>query len=279
VFHLYQELRPGQVRGIPWLHAVTQAIWDLSGYTDAERARAKAAACLVGTVEGGNPEEGEPEGVDGIAPAVSSESGEIVVDSAGNPVEQLSPGLILYAPDGKKVVFNQAGVASNADWVRVSLREIAAGVGLSYESFTGDFSQGNFSFSKLGQAEQRSLLAAIRRQIFIPLAMDRIWEWFITAAIAAGLLPDKPELYDVLWSNPQYESADREADATADRLEMRLGLRSRREIIASRGKDPDAVDADIIKDQVIRDELGIVSDGDPRQTSLSGTTNPDRTDK
>ena len=273
VFHLYDPSRAGQVRGVTWLHAIVQAIWDLSGYTDAERVRAKSAACMVGSVEGGDPEEGEPEGVDGTAPAKDA-TGNLVTDSAGMPVEQAAPGLIMYAPNGKKIVWNQAGVQSNADWVRVQLREAAAGIGLSYESYSGDFSQGNFSFSKLGQAEQRAMFRALREQLFAPMALDPFWSWFIDGAIAAGLLPDVPELYDVTWSDVQIESADRAEDARADILEMRAGLRSRPAIIRSRGQDPDTVDAEIAKDQEARAALGIVSDGDPSQTSMSGALQP-----
>jgi capsid protein len=52
---------------------------------------------------------------------------------------------------------------------------------------------------------------------------------------------------------------------------MRAGLRSRSEIIESEGRDPDEVNRDIALDAQKRKDLGIVSDGDPSQVSLSGT--------
>jgi capsid protein len=104
--------------------------------------------------------------------------------------------------------------------------------------------------------------------------MDPIWTWWVDTAIAAGLLPEDERLYGVTWSSPQFESADRYNDAKAYQMEMRLGLRSRREIILATGRDPDDVDRDIALDNERRDALGIVSDGDPRQTSLAGLEQP-----
>lgn len=271
MIHLYQERRPGQVRGMPWLAQVVPATWDLGGYADAERVRAKSAAMLFATVQGGDIDAGVPTGSgDGIAPAADAD-GDLVVDGQGNPVEQFSPGFIAYLPAGKEINVNQPGTAAGyADYVRASLHEIASGVGLSYEVLTGDLSQVSFSATKLGLIEQHRLIRALRQHVFVPFVCEPLWRWFLDAAQTAGLLPDEPGLSAVRWSEPEVESADREGDVKADLLELRIGKRSRPEIIRASGRDADAVDSEIARDQRKRVELGIVSDGDAAQTTLSG---------
>lgn len=270
VLHLMQELRPGQVRGMPWMHAVIQLIWDLAGYTDAERVRKKTEACLTATVEGGDEE--EDVNPSGIAPTTAGTPPTPMTDKDGRPIEQLRPGWIMYAPPGKKVAFNTPSATSGyREFTSVGLHEFAAGIGMSYEVVTGDLSGVNFSSIRLGLNDQHRIFRALREQVFCALAMDQIWEWFIEEGIVAGLLEDDPiYLLKMRWSRPRIESVDRLTDAKADQLEMRNGTRGRRSIIADGGQDPDEVDAEIKADNDNRDKLGIILDSDPRQTSGSG---------
>ncbi len=270
VLHLLQEARPGQVRGVPWLAPVIMALWDLGGMSDAERARAKIAHCLTAFVESVDSDEGTPPRPDGITGA-EDEFGNLVVDMQGDPVEQLHPGLIGYLPPGKKITINSPTLPSGYDaYQRVGLHEIAAGIGLAYEVLTGDLSQVNFSSIRLGLNEQNRMIRGLREQVFVPLAMQPIWEWFCEAGQFAGLLPLEADAFPCRWSSPRVESVDRKTDAEADLREMRNQTRSRRDVIASYGQDPDAVDAEIALDQENRRRLGIVSDGDPGEVSLSG---------
>jgi lambda family phage portal protein len=280
VVHLYQEARPGQVRGIPWMHAVIPAVWDLAGYADAERVRAKAAACIMAWVQGGDPDTGVPIGVDGIGPAEDSDApGEVAVTTDGDPIERMMPGFVGYLPDGKTVEVTSPGTAQGySDYVSASLHEIAAGVGLSYSTLSGDMGDANFAQGKLGQNEQHRLMRAIREQVFCPFVMDPLWSWFVTQAILSGHLPDDERLYGVKWSSPQIESVDPLTDAKAHLAQMRAGTHSRREIISGRGRDPEDVDAEIAADKAARLKMGIILDSDPSQTATSGTIQGGGTD-
>jgi len=46
ILHSYRVLRPGQIRGVPWLSPVMMALRDLDDYADAERVRKKIEACV-----------------------------------------------------------------------------------------------------------------------------------------------------------------------------------------------------------------------------------------
>jgi len=274
---LMWELRPGQVRGLPPMQALIPGLHDLSGYMDAERYRAKGAASTMAFVSGGNPEEGYPDGVDGIAPAVDPDAGDLVEDGDGNPIEQLRPGWIAYLPEGKQITFNSAGAPANVDgYVRVQLHEMAAGSPLSYPTMTGDLSNVNFSSIKFGLTEQNAAVRAFREQVFIPLALEPIWQWFVEAAIAAGLLPNNAELFYPTWSRPQVESADRLNEAKADQLELRNGLASRPGLLRARGADPETINREIAEDKAARAEFGIVIDGDPSQVTTAGGLQPEQ---
>lgn len=236
---------------------------------DAERARAKVAACLTAFVESPDVGDETPPRPDGITGA-ENENGNLVLDANGDPVEQLHPGLIAYLPPGKKIGVNSPTLPSGFDgYTRVSLHEIAAGIGLAFEVLTGDLSQVNFSSIRLGLNEQNRMVRALRQQVFIPLAMQPTWEWFCEAGQFAGLLPLDVDSFPCRWSSPRVESVDRKTDAEADLREMRNCTHSRRDVIASYGQDPDAVDAEIALDKENRERLGIVSDGDPHQTAAS----------
>lgn len=273
VVHLFRPERPGQVRGVPILAPVMLSLWDLAGYGEAIRVGTRAAATLVATVTGGD-EENPP---DGIANE-EDDAGNVVTDAWGNPVEGLTPGTVLYAPPGKTISIHTPQPPSGvADYVNAMLHEIGAGVGLSYHVLSGDMSDSSFAQARLGLIEQAKHIAALREADFVPTTLDPIWDAFINASILADLLPDRP--YPVRWSAPKQQSADRLDEAKAAMVEMRLGLRSRPEIIEADGRDPDDVNAEIAADKKTREALGIVCDGDPAQVSLSGGLQPLISDK
>ena len=93
VMHQYCILRPGQVRGVPWLAPVMLALRDLDDYRDAERMRKKTEACLAGIVV-------RPEGSTGPIGAVSTDP------KTGNVLERMYPGMIEYLKPGEDIKFN-----------------------------------------------------------------------------------------------------------------------------------------------------------------------------
>ena len=269
IAHLARETRPGQVRGVPFAHAVIMATWDLDGYNDANRVRSKGAACHMASVSGGTEDE-DVENPDGMGMTTTS-NGTLVTDSDGHPVEDLRPGGILYAPDGKEITFHSPPAAQDHEATnRVALREIASGLDQAYESLSGDLSGVNFSSIKFGLNNERLEMKILRQNFFVPLFLDVVWNWFIEEAILAGLLPNDPSLYDVEWSEPEFGSADRSNDAKADAIEIRNGLASRSQAVARRGGDITTINDQLLEDRKWRMENDLVLDSDPGQTSGAG---------
>jgi lambda family phage portal protein len=265
IAHLFEQQRPGQARGVPWLAPVIRRMRDFDDYTDAERLRKKIEACLTAWVKGGDEYDGgDPAEVDGLAPTR-------VTDSEGIPIEQVEPGLILYLPDGKEVVFNAPHtIGGYAEFAKVELHGIAAGARMTYELLTGDLEKVNFSSIRSGKLTWNRTIDTLRAHAVIPLLCDRLYDWFVDAAISAGLLPDLVEVGALMgrtrplrrwprrWHPPRPEAVDRLKDAKADELELGVMLSTRTELLGRRGKDFRKVVDELVEEQKILEAAGLL---------------------
>lgn len=254
IIHLYRRDRVQQ-RGVPWGSPVIRGLRDLDDWTNAELVRKKTEACLVGIVTGAD------DGEQGIAPSVT--------DSDGRVIEQFEPGLIAYARGAKSIDFNQpAPVSGMSEWLRTQLHIIAAGWCVPYELLTGDLSQVNYTSYRAGLIEFRRMASAIQWQIVIPIFCQPIWDWFIEAAWAAGLLPEPQAACE--WQPAGFEAVDPQKDAVADLMEIRMGTKTLRQAIAQRGWNPDAILEEIARTNGDLDRLNITLDSDPRKVTQQG---------
>jgi lambda family phage portal protein len=259
VVHLFARDRVQQ-RGVPWGAPVMRALRDLDDWTNSELVRKKTEACLVGIVTSADDAD------QGVAPSV--------VDSDGKTIEQFEPGLIAYARGGKDIKFNQpAATAGVSEWLRSQLHIIAAGFRLPYELLTGDLSQVNYSSIRAGIVEFRRLVSAIQWQIVIPIFCQPIWDWFIAAAYAAGLIPVATAAVE--WEPPKFEYLNPLDDARADLMMVRMGSTSLRRVVARQGENLDDILNEIAETNAVLDKLGIVLDSDARKVTQQGLYQPD----
>lgn len=237
IAHVYEELRVGQLRGIPWLAPVIVAMKDGDDAADAERVRMKIAAAMTAFVFGDDTEE------EGVSAKVE--------DYDGNPVEVFEPGLIAYVRGGKDIKLpNPVAATQWESFWRTTVQQIAIGAGpFTYETLSGDLSRVNFSSIRKGEKGVRRMVDQYRSQMFIPLACDPIWRWFIDGAKAAGLIPRFREDetsgalveidYPVRWIDPPWEEVDQTKQAAADLSRMRSGEITLFDVIVKNtGRDP-----------------------------------------
>ena len=115
------------MRGVPWFAPVILKLRDLDDYDDAELMRKKIEACFAAFVTGAQDEETLGKPSTGIS---------------GDRVESFEPGMIEYLEPGKDVKFaSPSANGGYAEYMRLQLHAVAAGVGLTYELLTGDLSQ------------------------------------------------------------------------------------------------------------------------------------------
>lgn len=254
VAHLYEKQRT-QTRGVPWMAPVVRRIRDVDDYDFAESIRKKIEASLVGVVTS------DDETEEGVAPRVETARGRLI--------EKFEPGLIAYLRGGKDIKFNQpAAVGGYEEYKRVTAREISTGARVPYELLTNDLSVVNFSSSRVGIVEFRRLCRVMQWQVVIPMQLQPWWNWFGEAAFLAGRISSPNPRCE--WAPPKWEAIQPHDDAIARMIEIRLGIRSWKEVVAETGRSPEAVMAEVKWFNDVVDAMGITLDADPRRTSMKG---------
>jgi lambda family phage portal protein len=249
--HLFQPLAPGQVRGVSWLHPVLLRLHELDQTEDAQLVRQKVAALFAGFILDG---EGGAAGfeVDGTP------AGPSVLDGG------LEPGTLKVLPPGKDIRFSDpAQVGDVPDFIKMQLRGIAAGMGIPYEMLTGDLSSVNYSSIRAGLVEFRRRVEQVQHSTLVFQFLRPVWRRFITLAVMSGALPvndfaANAEAYmAVKWITPGFDWVDPKKDVEADALAVVNGFKSRREVVAARGYDIEALDEEIAGDAARATGLGL----------------------
>lgn len=255
VIHIYEVERPGQVRGVPWLAATMLRLKDFDDYEDAELVRQKIAACFTVFVQDANPDN----------PAGSGDALDI---------ERVEPGIVEMLPPGKTVTFATPPTTQNFDaYSRKVLLGAAAGVGLSYESMTGDLSNVNFSSGRMGWIEMQRNVESWQYNMLVPMMCDAVWEWFMAVGFLAGKVPQSA-ISMALWTPPRREMIDPGKELTAQANAIRSGLLSLQEVHRQNGYDSETILSEMAEDNKKIDELGLVLDSDPRKTMKAGVVQP-----
>ncbi|WP_274626566.1 phage portal protein [Arvimicrobium flavum] len=258
VAHVFRSDRPGQARGVPWFAPVVLRLRDFADYSDAQLIRQKIAACFgafITTADTHNVETTDGQGTSDGKPGYS--------------VESLEPGMIERLRPGDSVTFGEPPeVEGYGDYTKAVLREIAAGLGISYEAFTGDLSGVNFSSGRMGWLEFQRSIDAWRNHMLIPQMCAPVANWFLDGA--AAVLGRRYPAH-VMWTPPRREMIDPTKEIPAARNAIRSGLSSRAYEQRRLGFDPDVLDAEIAASNKRADDLGLILDSDPRKVSLAGT--------
>lgn len=256
VLHIYKPTRPGATRGASWFAPVLLRMKDFDEFEDATLMKQKIAACLaVLTTD-----------VDGTA----GPTGE--ADTEDPTIDWLRPGMIKSVAAGQSIEVVQPPAATDyAEYAQASLRSQAAGLGVTYEDYTGDYTELPFSAARMsrlriwGQVEDR------RWRMLVPQFCDPVWAWAMEAAAIMRLASaDEPPA--ARWSAPPMPMIEPDKEGLAYQRLIRCALISQSEAIRERGYDPDELFAEIAKDNATIDKLSIVSDADPRKMTQAGQT-------
>lgn len=262
IIHLFRPTRPGQVRGVPWLHASLKKFRDLDDYHVALLLKAKIEACFAAFVtnEGGR---------------ASPLMGETESDGAGNRTEHIEPGIISYLKAGEEVTFAQPGNSDAHTLLsRSFLQAAAVGAGVTYDQISGDLTGANYSSLRAGKIEQRRQVSQRQWSLLIPVMCRPIWQAFAAQAELAGV-KGATRLKDE-WTPPGHEMIDPAKDVTALLIQVRSGLKTLDQAIREMGYDPRQQVREIGEANKLLDELGLVLDSDPRRTTRTGIVQADQ---
>jgi lambda family phage portal protein len=188
----------------------------------------------------------------------SSSSG--FASGSHDPVEQdWEPGIIKVLPPDATVSFPQVPDADGtSELLKHMLRQVAVGAaGLCYELLTGDMSEATYSSTKVSIEAFKRRCKSIRETLLIARLLRPIWRRWVTLEILSGRMyapdfeRDPTPYFNVDFLFDDFASLDPYREAQADVALINAGVRSRRETIAARGRDPDDVDAEISADTFV----------------------------
>lgn len=174
IIHLHIVNRWPQTRGVPWFHTTLKKLNDMDGYSDAEITAARGAANYMGWLNKGDP----------------LNDPDVDVEEDGSLQMELAPGTIGVGPAGSEMVFNNPTRPNTAfsEFMNHMAREVAISLDVNYASLTGDYSQSNYSSSRLAILDDRDAWRAIQAW-FARTFLQRVFEEWIYAAMLSNAIP------------------------------------------------------------------------------------------
>lgn len=230
VIHSFKIDRPGQLRGVPWAHAVINTLKDFDDFQYATLVRQKIAACLVGVI--------------------TSIGGETLINpdklkQKRKNETKMTPGSFKYLDEGEDVKFSSPPPTQNyREYVAETIRAVACGFGITYESISNDYSQVNYSSGRMGHIEMRKNLEQWRWNILIPQFCDPYMAMFKEWCKLRGIVGSEDEISHE-WVPPAYSMIDPTKEIEADKEAIKAGLKSKSMAIREQGLDPDQVREEI----------------------------------
>jgi lambda family phage portal protein len=264
VCHLYEELRPGQTRGVPFLTSVILRLHEVQAYDEAELTRKRVDACVAAFV---------------LAPADdgtdANDSGDklLITDSEGHTLRHIEPGMFHVLRGGSDVKMHVPAASPGYEgYMTVALRTIAAGCDMPYELLSGDLSKVNYSSLQFGMDSFKASIVQLRDTQLVPHVLAPTWQWFADVAEASGAFRFRApeEKRQVAWVPPPWPRVDRKGEAEATLKELRLGRTTLRRVVAEDGWDWSAY---LAEQKGIVDDLkgaGLLFDSIPALATAQG---------
>ena len=261
IIHLYRSERPGQTRGVTWFASAIQRLHHLAGYEQAEVVRARASSALMGFI--------------------TSPEGELIGDDVmdGERVSNFEPGVFKYLNPGESVTVPSLDSPDGQfePFLRAMLRAMAAGIGCSYETISRDFSQTNYSSSRLSLIEDRDHWRILQSWIIENFHQRVFHEWVELAVLSNALaLPGyelAPERFkSARWMPRGWSWVDPAKEVQAYKDAVRCGFKSLAEVVAEQGGDLDELFLQLERERMLAETHGLVLDIDPGKVSNAGLT-------
>lgn len=270
IWHLKLTERWPQTRGVPWLHTVIRRLQDMDGYSEAEIVAARGAANYMASVESEDPQTPLAG-----APAANGQQPEI----------ELAPGIVVKLAPGEELKFHAPNRPNTAidPFMRYMLREVAAGTGPSYESLSRDYSQSNYSSSRLALLDDRDLWRFFQawfiRSFRAPLHCKWLQQAVLARSVAIPLeaYATDPARYELVRFKPRgWSWIDPAKEVDAYIKAVRNGFTTTADVISKTGDGADLEDVLEGRELELKmmREKGLVFDTDPDRKEGGGEASP-----
>ncbi len=252
IIHLYIIERAGQTRGFPQIVSAIMRLRHMQGYEEATVVAARAGAANMGFIE---TPDGQPSIADGT--------------DAGDTITEFSPGLIKSLAPGEK--FSQSNFQNpNGQFdpfMRAMLRAVASGCGIAYETISSDFSQSNYSSSRMAMIKERDNWRVLQKW-FISNFCQPVFEAWIDMAVLSGALQlkdyhgNEDDYTCVRWQPRGWAWIDPAKEVKANKDAVRSGFATQADIIAASGGDIEDTFMARRRELDMAEELGLTFDSD-----------------
>jgi len=255
IIHLFITDQPEQARGIPWLNTAIRRLHMIGKYEEAELVAAFAGAAKMGFYK---PGAGQT-----ISPTEIVDGNEIDEFDEGEHDQKLEAGTIETLPAGTDFVgFDPTHPTTAFDgFMRAVLRGAAAGLDVAYSGLSNDLENVNFSSIRAGVLAERDAWRSLQEWLKMHMH-GRIYDRWLPSAILNGRLPLPMKKVDskfqeIVWQGRGWPWVDPKKDAEANRINLGMGVETRREILAAQGRDYDDTLTQLAYEQQQAEALGV----------------------
>lgn len=268
VLHFFMRTRVGQNRGYTLFAPVLSTVKMIDGYSEAELVAARLAAAKMGFITNNS-----AEAIDAYAQRLRS-----INDKGGDRearrfeiapavIDELLPGqgFQQFDPTHPNEAFDA--------FIKVMLRGVAKGFGVSYLTITGDLEGANYSSMRAGLLPERDHWEAL--QVFTyTKAHTRIYRTWRSAAMLAGALrlPTRvsADFSAHTWRPRGWKWVDPLKDLEAAQTGIALGVTSRTRIAAEQGVDFQVVVDELKDEEAYAEEAGVYVQGTKSSNQAQG---------
>lgn len=230
ITHCFIPEWPNQSRGIPWAVSSLTRLKHLDALDEAALIAFRAGASKMGFIKGGDDDDDELD--DGLT------------------TMDFSPGTIEKLTDEEEFIgFDPTYPSDSYEPVaKKGMRDVGAGMDISYASLSGDMSDVNYSSIRYGGQDEREGFID-KQNWLIRCAIRPIYESFIRNAVLreqitiSGRPLSRPvtDYYPAHFQGRRWLSTDPQKEAKGHEMDIQNGLTSPQRIIAARGDDPDEI--------------------------------------
>ncbi|MCB2071653.1 MAG: phage portal protein [Ottowia sp.] len=253
LFHLKITWRWPQTRGEPWLHATVRKLDDMAETTQLEMTAARGSAAYFATIYSNEQQQEDDEEED------------------GTQVMELDPLTIRKLPPGDRLDFHAPNRPNTQldPFLRMMLREAAAGTDISYASLSGDYSQTNYSSSRLSLLDDRDVWRVLQQWWIRSFRMPLHKLWLSRAVMARAVnVPvseyalDMAKFEAVKFKPRGWTWVDPTKEVTAFKEAIKGGLTTLTDVIAATadGRDIEDVITTRQREKQLLAEAGIEVD-------------------
>jgi lambda family phage portal protein len=232
MYHIFLSENVDQIRGFPWMSTAMLRLNMLNGYEDAALVAARNAASRLGFFTS----------IDGSPPPL------VDTEIDGDKYTTAMPGTYDTLPAGYdfKPFSSEYPHQNYGDFVKASLRGIAAGLCVAYHNLANDLEGVNFSSSRAGILEEREVWKSLQEWIIEELCAPIYSDWLKNALDLTNALSPLPanKLFKfdaATWQARRWTWVDPTKDINANIDAINAGLKSRGDVIREQGRDPEDV--------------------------------------